>query len=44
MKIHKSHSKSDLIYLLKQFNIDLDKKKNKNEIIQDINDNFANLM
>jgi hypothetical protein len=43
MKIHKSHSKSDLIYLLKQFNIDLDKKKNKNEIIQDINDNFDNI-
>ncbi len=43
MKIHKSHSKSDLIYLFKQFNFDLDKKKNKNEIIQDINDNFDNI-
>ena len=36
MKIHKSHSKSDMIYLLKQFGIELDKKKNKNDIIQDV--------
>jgi len=43
MKIHKTHSKSDLIYLFKQLGIDLDKKKNKNEIIQDIIKNFNNI-
>ena len=35
--IHKTFSKSDLIYLISQFGIELDKKKNKNEIIKEIN-------
>lgn len=36
MTIHKTHSKSNLIYLFSQFGIELDKKRTKNEIINDI--------
>lgn len=36
MEIHKSYSKSDIIYLCKQLGIELDKKDNKNQIILNI--------
>ena len=42
MNIHKSHSKSDLIYLFKQVGVNLDKKQNKNEIISDIREFINN--
>ena len=43
MNIHKSHSKSDLIYLFIQFGVELDKRKNKNQIIKDINEIIVKL-
>lgn len=42
MKIHKTHSKSELIYLFKQLSIELDKKKSKNDIIQTIKNEINN--
>ena len=42
MKIHKSHSKSDKIYLFNQFEIKLNKKENKNEIIRKVIDSINN--
>ena len=38
MEVHKSHSKSDMIFLYKQLGIDLNKKSNKNQIILEITD------
>jgi len=40
INIHKTHSKSELIYLFKQLQIELDKSKSKNEIIKEVQGNL----